>query len=231
MKPENLDSEFLIEEDYEQDFDEENPKHFDVKLEENLSFLDEDLPNDNFVENPNLHASINQYKLKFLGSVNGMREFKEFLRHTSGFRLLKFWLDCEFYRDSMQDYDQIDNMATRNRLFRDINEKYVFTFAKKMHEKVSKNYFAGHGLNHSLFDRIQYDVLRRLRSYWVPRFVLNKLKQKGKNYGAYPLPPLTPDYSRQSTYLSAPPSRKGCTEAYKFENKTALLNEDQKKLT
>lgn len=229
FKPTNVDSEFPIEDDYEQDFDEEITKNQEIKLDDNLSFCEEDLPNDDLVENTNLHASINQYKLKFLGSVNGMREFIQFLRNTSGFRLLKFWLDCEFYRDSMQDYDQIDNMATRNRLFRDINEKYVFAFAKKMHEKVSKNYFAGHGLNHSLFDRIQYDVLRRLRSYWVPRFVLNKLKQKGKNYGTNPLPPLTPDYSRQSTYLSAPPSRKNCFDSHKIENLTSMLNDDQKK--
>lgn len=50
--------------------------------------------------------------------VNGMNEFKEFLKGTPGNRLIKFWFDCEFYRDSMQDYDQIENMATRNRLFR-----------------------------------------------------------------------------------------------------------------
>lgn len=47
-----------------------------------------------------------------------MTEFKEFLKGTFGHKLIKFWLDCEFYRDSMQDYDQIENMATRNRLFR-----------------------------------------------------------------------------------------------------------------
>jgi hypothetical protein len=71
-----------------------------------------------YIENNEIHASINQYKMKFLGSVNGMNEFNEFLKETNGYRLLKFWFDCEFYRDSMQDYDQIENMATRNRLFR-----------------------------------------------------------------------------------------------------------------
>ena len=71
-----------------------------------------------YIENNEIHASINQYKSKFLGSVNGMNEFKEFLKETNGYQLLKFWFDCEFYRDSMQDYDQIENMATRNRLFR-----------------------------------------------------------------------------------------------------------------
>ena len=57
---------------------------------------------DDIIELDELHASINQYKLKFLSSVKGMREFQEFLKPTSGDRLLRFWLDCEFYRDSMQ---------------------------------------------------------------------------------------------------------------------------------
>jgi hypothetical protein len=133
-----------------------------------------------------------------------MNEFKEFLKPTSGFKLVKFWLECEFYRDSMQDYDEIENMATRNRLFRDINEKYIFAFARKMHDKISKNYLNGQSLNHSLFDHIQYDILRRLRAYWVPRFILSQLKTIGKEYGGFPLPPLTPDFGRASTYLSAP---------------------------
>ena len=137
-----------------------------------------------------------------------MAEFKEFLKPTAGYRLVKFWLDCEFYRDSMQDYDEIQNMATRNRLFRDINEKYIFAFARKMHEKISKNYLNGQSLNHSLFDHIQYDILRRLRAYWVPRFILSKIKINRKDYGAFPLPPLTPDFGRLSTYISAPSSCK-----------------------
>ena len=58
------------------------------------------------------------YKNESMLKVNGMNEFKEFLKGTPGNRLIKFWFDCEFYRDSMQDYDQIENMATRNRLFR-----------------------------------------------------------------------------------------------------------------
>jgi hypothetical protein len=95
------------------------------------------------------------------------------------------------------------NFSILSFLNRDINEKYVFSFAKKVHEKISENYINNQCLNHNLFDRIQYDILRRLRSYWVPRFILSKLKAKGKDYGSFPLPPLTPDYSRQSTYMTA----------------------------
>lgn len=202
------------EEVYEQVEDEEDYKsNLNIKIadDENVSVDLEQAAPGGFDENSKLHASINQYKMKFLGSVHGMAEFKEFLKPTSGYRLLKFWLDCEFYRDSMQDYDDVENMATRNRLFRDINEKHIFAFASKMHDKISKNYLTSdgqHRLNHALFDHIQYDVLRRLRAYWVPRYILSKLKEKGKNYGSFPLPPLTPDFGRQSTYMSAPSSSK-----------------------
>ncbi len=30
------------------------------------------------------------------------------------------------------------------------------------------------GVSHTVFIRTQYDVLRRLRAYWVPRFLLHK---------------------------------------------------------
>jgi len=194
-----------LEAESEEDLDNADPG---VKLDDNISLIEDEYERledeeEDLADNEGLHASINQYKLKFLGSVRGMLEFKEFLKATSGNKLIQFWLDCEFYRDSMQDYDQIENMATRNRLFRDINEKYVFAFSKKMHQKISKNYLESSTLNHTIFDNIQYDILRRIRAYWVPRFILSKLKAVGKDYGyTYPLPPITPLFSRQSTYIS-----------------------------
>lgn len=131
-----LNASFIINDD-DDDFsvEEENEIEDEPPTKELLQFAKENGSNDN--EN-DLYASINQYKLKFLGSVRGMNEFKNFLRKeatnnvNSGYRLLKFWLDCEFYRDSMQDYDEIENMATRNRLYRDLIEKYVFHFARKV---------------------------------------------------------------------------------------------------
>lgn len=111
------------EDQYDEDDEEEDYETGDkmqLKIDDNISFIgDEDDATEAYIDyTEKIHASINQYKLKFLGSVLGMQEFKEFLRNTVGYRLIRFWLDCEFYRDSMQDYDQIENMATRNRLFR-----------------------------------------------------------------------------------------------------------------
>jgi len=40
---------------------------------------------------------------------------------------------------------------------------------------MNHNYLqANEGLSHHVFSRTQYDVLRRLRSYWLPRFVIHK---------------------------------------------------------
>ena len=50
--------------------------------------------------------------------VAGMEQFKRFLRETTGYGLFLFWLDCEFYKDVMEDFDEEENMAIRNRLFR-----------------------------------------------------------------------------------------------------------------
>ena len=72
--------------------------------------------------------------------------------------------------------------------------------------------------------------MRRLRSYWVPRYILNKLKNSGKNYGNYPLPPLTPEYSRQSTYNTVPSAVKtNFNLKTKTIDKDSILTEVQKK--
>lgn len=108
-------------------------------------------------------------------------------------------------------------------------EKYVFPFWKKMNEKINKSYTnSEYRLNHNLFDKIQYDVLRRLRAYWVPRFIINKLKQRGKDYGSYPLPPITPDYSRQSTYLTVSTASKITPSSGHTLHDGTELNDQQK---
>lgn len=47
-----------------------------------------------------------------------MDGFKEFLSDTAGIHLLNFWLDCEYFKDAMENFDEIVNMDIRNRLFR-----------------------------------------------------------------------------------------------------------------
>ena len=50
--------------------------------------------------------------------VEGVDGFKQFVENTSGKNLLHFWLDCEYFKDMMEDYDESQINATRNRLFR-----------------------------------------------------------------------------------------------------------------
>lgn len=48
----------------------------------------------------------------------GMEDFKRFLSGTAGSQLVNFWLDCEYFKDSMEKFDEVDVVEKRNRLFR-----------------------------------------------------------------------------------------------------------------
>ena len=48
----------------------------------------------------------------------GMEQFRTFLHDTAGLDLLNFWLDCENFKDTIEDYDDLELMITRNRLYR-----------------------------------------------------------------------------------------------------------------
>lgn len=47
-----------------------------------------------------------------------MEGFKEFLSNTAGYALLNFWLDCEYYKDAMENFEDESSNDIRNRLFR-----------------------------------------------------------------------------------------------------------------
>lgn len=67
-----------------------------------------------------------------------MEGFKEFLSDTAGIHLLNFWLDCEYFKDAMENFDEIVNMDIRNRLFRWVRwslvviDKWYRLFKKKL---------------------------------------------------------------------------------------------------
>ncbi len=50
--------------------------------------------------------------------AKGMEEFKEFLCNTAGRMLLNFWLDCESYKDFMEEVDEDEIRLRGNALFR-----------------------------------------------------------------------------------------------------------------
>lgn len=119
-----------------------------------------------------LKMTIQQVKEKMIGSHGGFEDFKNFLQGTMGEDLLAFWLDCENFKDTMEDFDDIENMEIRNAHFRDIQDKYKLKLTPDARDQVVRA-ASNMGLSHTIFLRTQYDVLRRLRAYWMPRFLIH----------------------------------------------------------
>jgi hypothetical protein len=110
-----------------------------------------------------------------------MQSFIRFLQTTKGgYDLYRFWMDCEFFKDTMAGLDQIENVVARTRLFRDLNDgKYHLPFMKHLQNKIRRAYADTAGvLTHDVFLQVQYDVLRRLRIYWSARFIIHQLFPK-----------------------------------------------------
>ncbi|XP_021361721.1 uncharacterized protein LOC110455726 isoform X3 [Mizuhopecten yessoensis] len=120
-----------------------------------------------------LKMSIQQLKEQALGSYGGMEAYKEFLKGTAGDQLVNFWLDCEYYKDTVENFDELSKNDLRNRLFRDIRDRYKMNLTEDARNQISKTASSAN-LSHTIFLRTQYDVLRRLRAYWVPRFLIHQ---------------------------------------------------------
>ena len=57
-------------------------------------------------------------------------------------------------------------------LDRDIQDKYRLTLTEQARLQVAQGASIDR-VSHTMFIRVQYDVLRRLRAYWLPRFLLH----------------------------------------------------------
>ncbi|PAA92558.1 hypothetical protein BOX15_Mlig019187g2 [Macrostomum lignano] len=111
-----------------------------------------------------------------LANRQGVQEFFEFLRPTAGLHLVDFWLDCEFYKDTALERSNADNRQTRGRLLRDLQDKYRLRLTEEAKAQM-RNAANDHQKANSILLRTQYDVLRRLRSYWLPRYIIHKERE------------------------------------------------------
>uniref|UniRef100_A0A1I8GIC0 RGS domain-containing protein n=1 Tax=Macrostomum lignano TaxID=282301 RepID=A0A1I8GIC0_9PLAT len=111
-----------------------------------------------------------------LANRQGVQEFFEFLRPTAGLHLVDFWLDCEFYKDTALERSDADNRQTRGRLLRDLQDKYRLRLTEEAKAQM-RNAANDHQKANSILLRTQYDVLRRLRSYWLPRYIIHKERE------------------------------------------------------
>jgi len=116
--------------------------------------------------------TIEELKREVLGSLQGMELFKTFLEDTSGKHLFNFWLDAERYKESLESEPEDTLREQMTRLFREIQDKYKNSLTVDAKEQIERALYHG-GLTQDLFARTQYDMLRRLRSYWIPRFLVH----------------------------------------------------------
>ncbi|XP_028403051.1 uncharacterized protein LOC114525812 isoform X2 [Dendronephthya gigantea] len=141
-------------------FDEADVERTEAEL---LSIIDEN------------KRDLQEIKEDALNSSSGMKEFREFLTGTSGIHLVNFWLDVEEYKNLEESNVENENalQMLRIKLFREINDKYKSHLTVEAKQKI-REALTHEGLTKDLFTRTQYDTLRRLRSYWIPRFLVHK---------------------------------------------------------
>ncbi|XP_041468616.1 uncharacterized protein LOC121418690 isoform X4 [Lytechinus variegatus] len=162
-----IDQELRVEGDGEAE-----PEHSMIDYDEDLTAVDERTESEMRQVEVKHRVTFHQLKEEILGSLVGMELFKAFLAGTLGEDMLNFWLDCEMYRDNVQSMEGGADIK-RTRLFRDIQDKYRFKLTPDAQKQI-KQAQGNIGLSESVFTRTQYDVLRRLRSYWVARFLIHQ---------------------------------------------------------
>ncbi|XP_073527782.1 uncharacterized protein [Phyllobates terribilis] len=146
---------------------------------EDLSVTEEE---ENFVKQHNLTMSaLQQLKEEALSSVVGFGRFVRFLQDTRGIHLLHFWMDCEAFKDTSVDlaagHSPEDARHLCVHLFRSIQNKYQFCLSPECQEQI-RQCQQSRGASYHALRRPQYDALRRLRSYWIPRFLIHRQRRQ-----------------------------------------------------
>ncbi|XP_075060560.1 uncharacterized protein LOC142145022 [Mixophyes fleayi] len=136
---------------------------------------------EDFLKQHNLtKATLQQLKEEALSTRVGMGVFISFLQGTLGSHLLHFWMDCEEFKEKSVDLE-INHSPEDARhlcvhLFRIIQNKYRLYLSPECQEQIrlgQQNW----GPSYHALRRSQYDALRRLRSYWIPRFFIHQQRQ------------------------------------------------------
>ncbi|TNN12137.1 Regulator of G- signaling 22, partial [Schistosoma japonicum] len=145
--------------------------------------------------------NIPMQKLKelLLSSRDGMKDFMAFLVTTNGIHLVDFWLDCETIKmiSSTETNSCYNSIKMKFDLIRDLEDRYLLRLTAKARQqlftsintiseylvsKCSNNNNNNNNdpnesylcqLGNMMFDCVQYDCLRRLRYYWLPRWLLH----------------------------------------------------------
>ncbi|XP_068088773.1 uncharacterized protein [Hyperolius riggenbachi] len=133
---------------------------------------------ENFLKQNNLSlSSLQQLKEDALSSREGIAEFTDFLQGTLGIHLFQFWMDCEQFKEESADL-KVNHSPEEARhrsllLFRTIQKKFrafLTPFCQEQIRLGQQNW----GSTYQALRRSQYDALRRLRAYWIPRFLIHQ---------------------------------------------------------
>ncbi|XP_075719626.1 uncharacterized protein LOC142760344 isoform X2 [Rhinoderma darwinii] len=147
-------------------------------LEDLYSITEED---EDFVKKHNLTMSaLQRLKEEALSSRDGVGRFIRFLQDTQGIHGLHFWMDCEAFKEKSVDLEV--NLSPEDarhlcvHLFRRIQNKYQFCLSPECQEQI-RLCQQSRGPSYHALRRSQYDALRRLRSYWIPRFLIHRQRR------------------------------------------------------
>ncbi|KAM5165278.1 uncharacterized protein ACMZJ9_007741 [Mantella aurantiaca] len=155
----------------DQDLDWMDPEDIDTISEEE----------ENFLRQNNLPpSSLQHLKEAALSSRGGVARFTDFLRGTLGFHLLHYWLDCEQFKEESVELEVSRSPEeARHRcvhLFRSIQNKYRTYLSPAWQEQIRLSQ-QDWGPSYQALRRSQYDALRRLRAYWIPRFLIHQQRR------------------------------------------------------
>lgn len=121
-------------------------------------------------------AALQQLKEDLLGTKVGMDSFREFLHGTLGIHLLDFWIDCE---DFLEHSKRLEASATPQEIqlfffnaVRNLQAKYNLSMPPASQEQLEET-ASDDETTFGALSRNQYEALRRLRFYWVPRFLIH----------------------------------------------------------
>ena len=118
--------------------------------------------------------SLQESKEGLLRNRQTMKDFVQFLAGTQGETLVNFWIDCEQFRDDMVQFEELETREIQSKIylhaFRELLDKYGLKLTNETRNQLIND--RSDTFSPGIFSKAQYDALKRLRCYWVPRFVI-----------------------------------------------------------
>ena len=117
--------------------------------------------------------SMLEIKTQLIGNLNGMQSFRSFLEGTQGARLYDFWMEAERFKDEYETVADKEDKRRQHNLFRNILDLFGTLLTEDARAELYQ-LFSDSEFDRSSLVRPQYGALRRLRAYWIPRYILHR---------------------------------------------------------